>query len=61
MLTLENSKGFKVVLSPLGAGIVYVFAPDKEGKFADVSLGYPSQDNYLNAGTCMGKIPGMIA
>ncbi|MCF0174290.1 MAG: galactose mutarotase [Bacteroidales bacterium] len=61
MLTLENSKGFKVVLSPLGAGIISVFAPDKEGKFADVALGYPSQDNYLNDGPCMGKIPGRIA
>lgn len=61
MLKLENSKGFSVVLSPLGAGVVAVTAPDRSGKLEDVALGYPDQDSYMADGPCMGKIPGRIA
>lgn len=61
MITLENTKGFKVVLSPLGAGIVSVYAPDRDGNLADVALGYPNQDDYMADGPCMGKIPGRVA
>lgn len=39
-VTLSNSKGFKVVLSPIGATIQNIFIPDcKTQKPVDVALG----------------------
>jgi hypothetical protein len=39
-VTLQNSKGFKVVLTPIGATIQNIFVPDcKTGKAVDVALG----------------------
>lgn len=39
-VTLSNSKGFKVVLTPIGATIQNIFVPDcKTGKAVDVALG----------------------
>ena len=40
LYTLTNSKGASVVLSEIGAGIVSIIVPDREGKLADVALGY---------------------
>lgn len=40
-VTLSNSKGFKVVLTPIGATIQNIFVPDcKTGKPLDVALGW---------------------
>jgi hypothetical protein len=39
-VTLSNSKGFKVVLTPIGATIQNIFVPNcKTGKPIDVALG----------------------
>ena len=37
--TLKNSKGASVVLSNLGAAIVAINVPDKDGKLGDIALG----------------------
>lgn len=39
--TLENSKGCFVRLCDVGAAIVSIGVPDRDGKVADVVLGYP--------------------
>lgn len=39
LYTLTNSSGASVTLSTLGAGIVSVVVPDKDGKLDDVVLG----------------------
>ncbi len=59
--TLTNVSGASVVLSSLGAGIVSVNVPDKDGNIADVVLGYKTPLSYLNDGPCAGKIPGRYA
>ena len=59
--TLINSKGAYVQLSELGAGIVSVTVPDRNGELADVALGYAKAEDYLGDGPCMGKIPGRYA
>lgn len=59
--TLTNVSGASVVLSSLGAGIVSVNVPDKDGNLADVVLGYKNPLSYLNDGPCAGKIPGRYA
>lgn len=39
-VTLSNNKGFKVVLTPIGATIQNIFVPNcKTGKPVDVALG----------------------
>lgn len=59
--TLTNESGASVVLSSLGAGIVAVNVPDKEGVLADVVLGYPEAMSYMADGPCLGKCPGRFA
>ncbi len=59
--TLTNSSGASVILSNLGAGIISVIVPDKEGNMADVALGYAKPADYFCDGPCMGKVPGRYA
>ena len=59
--TLRNEKGAYVQLSNIGAGIVSVVVPDKDGALADVVLGYSDPLSYIGDGPCAGKIPGRYA
>ena len=61
LYTLKNEAGAYVQLSSVGAGIVSAVVPDKEGKLADVVLGYPVPESYFGDGPCAGKIPGRYA
>ena len=59
--TLTNAKGAVVKLSDIGAAIVSVIVPDKDGNMADVVLGYPDPMSYFADGPCAGKVPGRFA
>lgn len=59
--TIKNQSGASVVLGSLGAGIVEVNVPDRNGVIADVVLGYPKAESYFGDGPCSGKIPGRFA
>ena len=48
-------------LSSLGAGIVSVSVPDKDGKIENVALSYANPADYIADGPCLGKIPGRYA
>ena len=61
ILTLTNASGAKVTLSSLGACIVGVEVPDREGKMDDVVLGYADVTDYYYDGPCAGKVPGRVA
>ena len=61
LYTLKNESGAYVQLSSVGAGIVSVVVPDKEGNLADVALGYPEPMSYFADGPCAGKVPGRFA
>lgn len=56
-----NGSGAYVTLSSLGAGIVDVVVPDKNGKLTNVALGYEDPASYMADGPCMGKTPGRYA
>lgn len=43
---LANSKGFEAVVISYGAALVSLRAPDRNGKSADIVLGYDSLDDY---------------
>ena len=59
--TLTNAKGSSVVLSNIGAGIVSINVPDRNGKLGDVVIGYGKPENYFADGPCAGKCPGRYA
>lgn len=59
--TITNASGASVVLSELGAGIVSINVPDKDGVLADVVLGYDDPLAYMGDGPCFGKCPGRYA
>ena len=59
--TLTNASGASVVLGSVGAAIVSVNVPDKNGKLGDVALGYGKAEQYFNDGPYLGKCPGRFA
>lgn len=60
-LTLTNALGCTVVLTSVGAGVVALNVPDRDGNMADVALGYADPADYIGDGPCSGKIPGRYA
>lgn len=61
MIYLINKKGSTVLLNEIGAGIVSIIVPDRNGEMGDVVLGYKDSESYRNDGPCAGKIPGRFA
>ena len=59
--TITNSHGAFVRLSSIGAGILSIAVPDKDGLLADVVIGYTSPEDYFADGPCAGKCPGRYA
>ncbi len=62
---LENSNGMVVRLTNIGASVVQVIVPDKNGDFEDVALGYSDVDAYLansmHNGCIIGRYGNRIA
>lgn len=59
--TLTNESGASVTLCSIGAAIVSVNVPDRNGRLADVVLGYGKAESYFGDGPCAGKCPGRYA
>lgn len=60
--TLTNASGAKASFIPPGAAIVSLEAPDRDGKLADVVLGFASAADYnTNNGAYMGLTIGRFA
>ncbi len=59
--TIENASGASVQLGSVGAAVVAVNVPDRDGKLADVVIGYPKAESYFADGPCAGKCPGRYA
>ena len=52
---LTNASGAYIELSSVGAGIVAVVVPDRDGKLGDVVIGYSDPALYFGDGPCAGK------
>lgn len=61
LFRLENKSGAWVELSALGAGVLGVGVPDREGNINNVALDYSSPADYYGDGPNMGKCPGRYA
>jgi len=59
--TLTNTSGMKVKVIEFGAAIVSLLVPDRNGKFADVVLGYDVVDGYVRNIGYFGVIVGRYA
>lgn len=58
---IENRSGAYVELSTLGAGILSVNVPDRDGRIDNVALRYANPVDYYADDACMGKSPGRYA
>lgn len=61
LFVLENDRGMRVGITNYGGRIVSLFAPDRAGQFADVTLGFDSLDGYLARNPYFGALIGRFA
>ncbi len=61
LYSIKNSKGMQVDLTNLGAIIVNLLVPDKNGQVADVVLGYDKAEDYFRNGCFFGAVIGPSA
>jgi aldose 1-epimerase len=58
LYTLRNAKGMVVKISNYGGTITYWSAPDRGGKYADITLGCDSLEGYLKGVPYFGALIG---
>ncbi len=58
LYTLNNSQGLRARIMTYGAIVVSLEVPDREGKVADITLGYDSLDGYLETTPYFGAVVG---
>jgi aldose 1-epimerase len=56
--TLTNSHGVEARIAAYGATVVSLKAPDRQGKLADVVLGFDDLDGYLHRNRYFGSVIG---
>lgn len=61
LFTMENENGIVVTLTNYGAKIVSVYTPDRNGKRADVVLGFKSIAEYQQYSASHGAVVGPFA
>ncbi len=61
LFTLRNSKGVEAKITNYGGIVVSLKVPDREGKLADVVLGFDSLEPYLGKHPFFGCITGRYA
>lgn len=61
LYTLENQNGMKAEVTDLGAILVNLYVPDREGRVEDVVLGFDSAAGYLKNGSFFGATIGPSA
>lgn len=61
LFTLTNAAGLRVRLINYGAITVSVEVPDREGRLADVTLGYDTLDEWLGSTSYFGATVGRYA
>ncbi|MCM1193526.1 MAG: galactose mutarotase [Butyrivibrio sp.] len=61
LYTLENDNGMAVAVTDLGAAVVRVIVPDREGSRADVVLGFDRAEAYMGNPSFFGVVIGPSA
>lgn len=58
LYTLTNAKGMRTCITNYGGIVTSLLVPDREGKLADVVLGYDSLDEYVKNNPYFGALIG---
>lgn len=58
LYTLRNSKGMEARISSYGGLVISLTAPDRNGKYEDVTLGYDNLEGYLKETPYFGALIG---
>src|SRR5258706_14349475 len=58
LYTLRNSRGVEAQIMTYGGIVTSLKVPDKDGKFADIVLGYDNLDRYLKSTPYFGAVIG---
>lgn len=61
IFTLRNSKGMSVEITNFGGTILSINAPDRNGQFDDIVLGFGNLEDYYKQGPYFGAIIGRCA
>jgi aldose 1-epimerase len=61
LYTLTNANGMEVKITNFGGIITSVMVPDRDGKLADVTLGFDNLDRYVAGHPYFGNITGRYA
>lgn len=66
LYTLKNKNGMRMAVTNYGATVLYIMVPDRNGNFANVTLGHDSIDNVINSpepflSTTIGRYGNRIA
>lgn len=61
LITLQNSRGMNVRFTTLGAKILQIVVPDRDGEMDDVALGYETLDQVMQGQSSMGAVVGRYA
>jgi aldose 1-epimerase len=56
--TLSNANGMEARICTFGAALVSLTAPDRDGKFADVVLGFDKVEDYIKYPSFLGVLVG---
>lgn len=59
--TIENRNGVKAVILTLGATLARLYAPDRNGEFKDILLGFDTLEGYLTLWDYQGAVVGPCA
>ncbi|MGZ4788986.1 MAG: aldose epimerase family protein [Terriglobales bacterium] len=61
LYTLKNHNGMEVVITNFGGDVVSIKVPDRNGKMADVALGFDNVSEYEKQGPYFGALVGRYA
>ena len=61
LYTLKNEDGFEVAITNYGGAVVSLLAPDRNGVFADVVLGFDTLEEYVQNPLYFGPLIGRYA
>ncbi|MBA7602247.1 Aldose 1-epimerase [subsurface metagenome] len=61
LYTLTNANGLRARITNYGAILVSLEVPDRDGKLADITLGYDTLDGYIKRGSFFGATVGRYA
>lgn len=61
LYTFRNASGVEISITNYGGRIVTIKVPDRDGRFADIALGFDDLDGYLRKNPYFGALIGRYA